>query len=266
MPKVSVIMGVYNSKDYKQIKKSVDSIINQSYTDWELIICNDGSGYETTKLLECVEKLDERIKVIGYKENQGLAYALNCCIENASGDYIARQDDDDFSHILRLEKQVKFLNENDDINIVGTLAEKFDDTGILGTYLVPEKPNCKDFRWISPFIHPTVMIRAKDLRNVEGYRVSVDTIKGQDYDLFMRMYAKGFKGVNLQEILYSYRLVSGGYKKRNFKIRISEVKIRSNGFKALGIFWSSLPYVLKPMILGMIPLKILNYIRNKKED
>ena len=85
MPKVSVIMGVYNCKDVNLLYKSVNSIIEQTFTEWEFIICNDGSTDDTlTKLLE-LEKLDSRIKIISYSENKGLAYALNECIKFSKG-------------------------------------------------------------------------------------------------------------------------------------------------------------------------------------
>lgn len=262
MPTVSIIMGVYNCKSREQLFDSVQSIIEQTFTDWEFIICNDGSTNNTAEMLEEIAKLDDRIKIIGYDKNQGLSYALNTCIAASSGEYIARQDDDDISYTTRLMDQVDFLNRNKEYQIVGCIAETFDHEGDKGIYSVPEIPGVKDFRWICPFIHPTVMMRVGALKVVNCYKVSKDTMRGQDYDLFMRMYGEKFKGYNIQKVLYRYRLVNGGYKKRPLKIRISEAKIRAKGFWKMGIFWSSLPYIFKPVILSFIPLNLLNKIRS----
>lgn len=266
MPRISVIMGEYNCNNYNQLEKSVLSIINQTYTDWEFIICDDGSNNTTREYLSRIQSLDNRIKVIGYKENKGLAYALNECIKNANGEFIARQDDDDISEPCRFEKQIRFLDCNKDFDIVGSTAIKFDDTGDLGILSVPENPEPRDFLWNSPFIHPTVLIRKSALEKVFGYRVSNETMRGQDYDLFMRMYGNKMKGHNIQEPLYHYRMVQGGYKKRPLKIRIGEMKVRAKGFKMMGILLPNLIFVIKPLILGLLPLNILNKLRNAKEN
>ena len=92
MPLISVIMGVYNS-DPEKLKAAVESVLTQSVSDIELIICNDGSDNGTDKVLEGIP--DNRLKIITFTENRGLAMALNACIEAATGKYIARQDDDD---------------------------------------------------------------------------------------------------------------------------------------------------------------------------
>lgn len=199
MPNVSVIMGVYNSKNFDLLRKSVESILHQTYKDYEFIICSDGSTDEVTDELNKLAQLDSRIKIIAYKKNRGLNHALNKCLSLSRGKYIARQDDDDISQIERLEKQVRFLNENLEYSIVGTCANVFDDNGIWGEYRVPEQPGKEDFLWNSPFMHPTIMIRKDDLLSVEGYREVKETRRCEDYDLFMNLYSMGYKGYNIQE-------------------------------------------------------------------
>ena len=83
MTKVSVIMGVYNCKNEELLRKSVDSIINQTYKNWEFIICNDGSTNNTLEMLNDIAKKDSRIKIISYSKNKGLNYALNTCLKEA---------------------------------------------------------------------------------------------------------------------------------------------------------------------------------------
>lgn len=163
MPTVSVIMGVYNCQNVGLLEKSVDSIINQTFQDWEFLICNDGSTDDTFIELKKIESRDSRIRILTYEKNRGLSHALNVCLQAAKGEYIARQDDDDVSKPERLEKQVDFLNEHSEYAIVGTCADVFDDDGIWGKYEVVESPSKKDFFWNSPFMHPTMMMRKMDI-------------------------------------------------------------------------------------------------------
>lgn len=264
MPKISVIMGVYNCKDSKMLEDSVTSIINQTYKDWEFIICNDGSTNNTLEFLEKVAKLDDRIRIIGYEKNKGLANALNYCLKYASGELIARQDDDDISLPERFERQVAFLNEHKEYNLVGTIAHVYDDNGIWGTYGLDEKPSKSTFLWNSPFLHPSILMYKSDLLKLDGYRVAKETRRCEDYDLFMRMYAAGMRGYNIQEKLYKYRIVRNSDKKhRPMKYRIDEAVVRYKGFKAMGIFWKGFPYIFKPIIIGLIPQCIFKRIKEK---
>lgn len=112
------------------------------------------------------------------------------------------------SALDRLEKEVMFLDAKQEYSIVGTLEDVFDNNGVWGKYTVPEKPMKNDFYWNSPFIHPTIMIRKNAYETVNGYRISQETRRCEDIDLFMMMYVAGFKGYNIQEKLYSYRKVS----------------------------------------------------------
>lgn len=265
MPKVSIIMGVYNCKDFEMLNKSVESILNQTFADFEFLICNDGSTNETLCCLEQIAKMDKRIKIITYNNNKGLNYALNRCLEEAKGKYIARQDDDDISKPMRLEKEVEFLDENKDYAIVGTLAEVIDDSGIWGKYDVPQRPLKNDFFWNSPFIHPAIMIRKNVYDDVDGYRIAKETRRCEDIDLFMRMYAKGYKGYNIQEYLYLYRMINNpNIKYRKMKYRIDEAIVKYKGYKAMGNLFCGIPYVIKPIVVGLIPQKLFYYIKKKR--
>ncbi|WP_049962461.1 glycosyltransferase family 2 protein [Oribacterium sp. FC2011] len=234
MPTVSIIMGVYNCKRPDLLDKSIRSIIGQTYTDWEFIICNDGStDGKTLELLKSYEALDERIKVLSYDQNHGLAYALNVCLREAGGKYIARQDDE--SKLVRLQRLVEFADSHPEYAIVGSIADVTDDGGVWGKYPLEETPTKKSFYWNSPFAHPTVLMRREALEAVGGYRISKETNRHEDYDLFMRMYAAGYKGYNIQEKLYEYRIVNGNKKYRPMKNRVNEAAVRFKGFKSLGI-------------------------------
>lgn len=258
-------MGVYNCKDFSLLHKSVESILNQTFTDYEFLICDDGSTNDTLSELKQIEKQDDRIRILSYETNRGLSYALNFCLKESKGEYIARQDDDDISKSDRLEKEVAFLNYHKEYAIVGTLAEVFDDSGVWGKYDNPEKPTRNDFYWNSPFMHPTVLIRKSAFDLVGGYRVAKETRRCEDLDLFMRMYAIGLKGYNIQERLYLYRMVNDpNIKYRPMKYRIDETVVKFKGYKAMGNLLRGIPYVIKPILVGLIPQKLLYQIKKRR--
>lgn len=265
MPTVSIIMGVYNCKRPDLLDKSIHSIIDQTYEDWEFIICNDGStDGRTLDLLNQYSKLDTRISVISYEKNSGLAHALNMCLENAKGKYIVRQDDDDLSKPDRIKKLVEYADSHPEYSIVGSIADVTDDNGVWGEYPLAEAPKKKDFYWTNPFAHPTVLMRKEDLIRVGGYRVAKETKRQEDYDLFMRMYAAGYKGYNIQEKLYEYRIVNGNTKYRPMRDRVDESVVRFKGYKWMGILIGGIPYVLKPIVIGLIPQRIFKKIKRKQ--
>lgn len=265
MPKVSVIMGTYNGA--KTVDAAIQSICDQTFTDWEFIICDDCSTDDTLEHLRRWKKKDDRIKIIKNRKNSHLAYSLNHCLSIAKGQYIARMDDDDISYPERLNILVEFLDENLDYAFVGSLVECFDGNQTINGQRMyrKEKPEKKDFLSISPFIHPTVMFQKKALEKVKNYRVSKETRRTEDYDLFMRLYARGYKGYNIQTPLYRYYISPDAMvKKRLYRYRIDEAIIRWKGFGALGLLPGAFPYVIRPLLVGLIPQKLIWYLKYKK--
>lgn len=265
-PDVSFVMGVYCCKNPAELLCSVDSIVSQTFENWEFLIVDDGSpdNGATFAAIEAAAALDQRIIPLRYNENRGLSFALNYCLKHAGGRYIARQDDDDYSEPERLAMQVAFLELHPDLALVGTNAAIFDDDGEWGSLVMPEHPSRESFLWNSPFVHPSVVMRADALRSVDGYRVSPETVRSQDYDLFMRMYAAGWHGANLQEPLYRYRSSRDTLKYRSMPRRVQEAKIRARGFKAMGFGPSCFPYIIKPLLLGLVPKHIYGAVQNRR--
>ena len=264
MPKVSVIMGVYNS-NREWLRKSIDSICKQTFSDFEFVICNDASSNETYQWVKERAEQDSRIKLVSNSENQGLAASLNHCLEIAAGELIARQDDDDISELLRLEQQVQFLDQNPEYALVGTNASVIDAQGtVWGQYQCEEIPQKNTFLWSNPFAHPTIVMRADVLRKLNGDRVARETRRCEDYDLFMRLYATGYRGYNLQEDLYQYRILNEKKRYRPMKDRIDEAIVRGKGYRALGLLPQGIPYAVKPLLVGMIPTKLYQKITSKK--
>lgn len=258
MPKVSVIMGVYNTNNEIFLKEAIESILNQSFRNFEFIICDDGSIDNTYELISKFKEKDNRIKLIKNKENMGLAYTLNHCIEVAVGEYIARMDDDDYSYKDRLEKQVLFLDSNREYDIVSSAVDIYNGENIVNKQCVKYiKPEKRDFLWGSCFVHPATMFRKNKLEEVGGYRVAKETRRAEDYDLFMRMYAKGIKGFNFEESLLRYYVNTKSMKKRKYRYRVDETIVRYKGFKELKLLKKGIIFIFKPIIVGLIPNSLI---------
>lgn len=261
MPKISVIMGVYNCKDIDALYRSVHSIINQTYKDWEFIICDDGSTDNTLNILQAVAGLDKRIKIVGYKENKGLANALNYCLAFSKGKYIARMDADDIACEDRFKKQIQFLETHKDYAFVGSIANVFNKNGVWGILKMPEYPQKEDFLWNIPFIHPSMIFRKEVLLEINGYSTDEINKRCEDYTLVMNLYSNGFIGYNFQEALIDYYLENGRKKYRPMKDRIAEAKVRYIGYRKNKILLKGLPYIIKPILIGLIPQCVFKHIK-----
>lgn len=261
MPKVSVLMGAYNCAD--TIRESIQSIINQTFTDWEFIICDDNSTDNTYEILKEISQNESRIVLIKNDKNRGLSYSLNHCLKFAKGMYCARMDGDDLCDPTRFEKQVEFLDVNAEYGFVSTRMTRFDEKG---TYQIPEpmdsySPTKKDFVKGSPFCHAPVMIRKEAYEAVNGYRDIPHTLGVEDYDLWFRLYAEGYKGYILQEPLYHMFDGRDAAKRRTFKRRLNEAWVRRKGYKMLKIPYIYWIYIMKPIIIGFIPQWLYRLIR-----
>lgn len=260
--KVSVIMGVYNGAD--TLNNAIQSIVNQSMTDWELIICNDCSTDKTEEVVKEWMDKDSRIIYLKNTVNMKLAASLNRCIQVASGKYIARMDDDDVSYSERFLLETEFLDNHPEYGFVSGQIDGFDGIHLIENYWHrKEKPQKKDFLSGSQFVHPAVMFRRECLKKAGGYRTGSSTRRMEDYDLFMRLYAAGYKGYNLQTSVMRYRIDAG---KDRFRYRIDEAKVRWHGFRLLGLMPGGIPYVLRPLVIGLIPKKLLMKIKMIKRN
>ncbi len=260
---ISVIMGVYNANKDNMIYKSIQSICNQTFSNWELIICDDGSTDGTYKIIEGLARKENRIKLILNKKNKGLAYSLNHCLKYTKGDFIARMDIDDTSEPERFEQQLKFLLENEQFSFCSTASNLFDENGVWAVRYKKFNPGRKDFLFNSPYIHASLMARKAFYEN-NKYSVSRKTLRAEDYELFMRAYAKGYIGANLQKPLYNIREDKNCYSRRRYRERLFEAMVRFDGYKMLGLLPQGIPYIIKPLIVGLIPQEMLKKIR--KED
>lgn len=264
MARVSVIMGVYNEKKHDQVRKAVDSILQQTYADFEFIICDDGSEpSEAAWMKRCCER-DARIRYIRLEQNRGLAAALNRCLELSVGEYIARMDADDISQPERLECQVAFLDHHPEYALTGCSARLIDEEGAWGQRIPPEYPEPEDFLPTSPFIHPTILIRREVLQELGGYSEEPVALRVEDYDMFMRLYAAGYRGYNMPELLFAYRESRVSLSRRKYRYRINEFRIRRRGFRELGICSGNRRYVIKPLLAGLVPVWLNRRLRSRR--
>ncbi|MCY9804041.1 glycosyltransferase [Vibrio scophthalmi] len=207
VPKVSVVLSVYNGGAY--ISKAIESILCQSYKNFEFIIIDDGSSDESLNIIEYYEKNDERIKIVS-RANKGLVYSLNEGMLLAKGKYIARMDADDISIPTRFEEQVKVLEAGADI--CGCHYEEIDKEGaVISKKRVPL--NNEDIaiclsRTV-PFAHGSVMFR-KDKFFLSGLSYgNTPYSKAEDYALWCDMYEQSFVFENIDLFLFKYRNIEG---------------------------------------------------------
>ena len=254
-PLVSVIMGVYNQTSLPAFEKAVTSVLHQTFKDFEFLIYNDGSSMEELNhYIGTLEDLDDRIHVISSEENHGLGYALNRCIEKAKGKYLARMDADDISHPNRFAIEVEFMEKHPEYMWCGSNCKLFDERGVWGDSSRPKNPKLEDYLKFSPYIHPTVMYRAKLFEQVAGYAEAQTTKRCEDYELFMRLFKMGYKGYNIQSCLLNYRVDRKTYHRRSIKDRWRESKVRLEGFRELGILWpKGWVYVMRPVAAALLP-------------
>jgi hypothetical protein len=196
-------MSVLNGELY--LREAVESILNQTFRDFEFIIINDGSTDGTAAILEFYQKSDPRVRVYG-QENRGVGESLNRGCGLAQGKYIARMDADDIALSDRLARQIEFMEAHAEVDVVGGAVEFIDVTGKpLITVRYPETDydiKSRAFSRQSPVVHPTALFRRDVFVSVGGYR---PVFMAEDYDLWLR-FAQHGQLANLQEVVLKYRI------------------------------------------------------------
>ena len=256
---VSVIIPTHNAE--KTISRCIESVLNQTYKSIEIICGDDCSTDNTLSVLASYAEKYNNIRYFQNERNSRAAFTRNECIKLAKGEYIAQIDDDDYMDPTRIEKQIAFLNTHPQFSFVGSSMYYFDENGVWKLSTVNPEPHKKDFLKTTMFSNPSVTFRKECLENVNGYRVAKETVRGQDYDLFMRLYAKGYVGFNMSEPLTYYYRGKNGYRKTNLKIRYNEFLVRWKGFKAMGLMPMGAIYTLKPLVLSIVPFRTLEKIK-----
>lgn len=254
--KISILMGIYNCA--ATLTEAIDSIISQTYTNWQFIICDDGSKDNSYDIAKKYEKMDpDRFVVIKNKSNIGLNSTLNRCLKIADGDYIARMDGDDVCAPTRFQKEVEFLNSHPDYAIVSTYMTTFDENGEWGCIKTLEYPQVKDFPTHVPmFCHAPCMIRKEAFMDVGGYTEDKRLLRVEDYHLWYKFYAKGYKGYNIPEALYKMRDDRNALHRRTVKARFNGIYATFVGFKMVHLPKWMYIYAIKNAVVEIIKIII----------
>lgn len=213
MPLLSVITTVYNCERYLRV--SIESALNQSFRDFEMIIINDGSTDSTGKIVNEYLK-DTRIRYVYRSENKKIPTRRNEAINMAKGEYIAIHDGDDISEPDRFETQVRFLRNNLNYFCVGGHAKKIDENGkVIGEMDYPpgQHQDILDLvvkKCMNPMIDPTTMFRKNDFLNLGGYSTDKSIYTVPDMDLWLKAILSGRKLINLQYPVIQYRMNPNG--------------------------------------------------------
>ena len=254
-PKISIISGIFNCAD--TLPEAIESILAQSVTDWEWIICDDASGDNTYSVAQkYAQQFPGKIILLQNERNMGLNYTLNRCLKLAKGKYIARMDGDDLCSPDRFAQELRCLEDHPDIAIVSTDMAFFDETGIWGRISHPEYPKPRDFLSGSPFCHAPCMVRKEAFDAVGGYRVDKKLLRVEDYHLWIQMYAHGFQGKNISLPLYCMRDDRNAYSRRKFRYRLNEAYVRLLAVKELKLPFYTAVFALRPIIVGLLPKRI----------
>ncbi len=245
MVMISVIMSAHNEEQH--VSRATESILNQTFNDFEFIIINDGSLDKTYEIIKRLAEKDKRIRIISHEKKEGLAKSLNDGIKIAQGKYIARMDADDISLPERLQKQVEFMEKNPQTGAIGSCYQEVDESGNI----LPRKQNPQSWKDIkkalffyNPISHPTTMMRKEILEKAGTYDETFPT--SQDYELFSRI-ARFSELRNYDEVLLI----------RRFPKKVSERKMRRQTIDSLRIQMEMLKRGSYPLYYAVFMMKNL---------
>ena len=199
-PKISVIMSAYNSE--KLLSRAIESILNQTFEDLEILIADDGSSDKTYEICNFYSSKFSKVKIIQNEKNIGLTKTLNKLIKESTGDFIARHDSDDVSHKFRLEKQYSYLMSKE-LDACTTRAKIIGSKSVVPglSYYFPKKIILK---FKNPFIHGSLLIKKSVIEKIGLYNEKF--YFAQDYKLMNDIINRGYKVSIYKEVLYELNM------------------------------------------------------------
>lgn len=263
MARISVLMGIYNCA--ATLPEALDSLYAQTFQDFKIILCDDGSIDDTYAVAKRYADEHDNIILLSNGENKGLNYTLNHCLEYADTEYCARMDGDDISLPTRFEKEINFLDSHPEYAIVSCPMIYFDDQGDFRIGQQKGEVKKTDFLHGSPICHAPSMSRTEALKSVKGYAVARRLLRVEDYNLWIRMYEKGYKAFMLPEPLYKMRDDRNAKARRNWICRRNEMYAMSTGFKKLGLPWYTQIYALRPLLAYLSPMWFYNLYHRRND-
>ena len=255
--KISVLMSVYNADKY--LTEAMDSILAQTYSDFEMIVVNDKSTDESGDILTAFAQKDPRIVILENAQNIGLTKSLNRGLAIAKGEYVARMDADDISAPDRFEKQVAFLDAHPDYSFVSCIGRYIDENG-NPERLRPFPETNEEIYAMMPKVdavmHPGVMFRREDIARIGNYCEDFRVV--QDYDLWFRGMAAGYKFYNIQEPLVLFRRDESYNTRKSTAYRLVDYQVRKKGYRINKVPLHKRIYLLVPLALAYIPPKVVD--------
>lgn len=231
-PSVAILLPVYKKDKEEYLKASINSILNQSYNDYIILIAVDGEV--PTSLADLIRDYERepRIKVSWFRENRGLAVVLNELISLArqhNVKYLARMDADDISHSDRLKKQVEYLESHSEIDVVGGAISEIDEKGNSRNKIIfyPESSkDCKSFfAYRNPHAHPAVMFRWSFFEKI-GHAYRPDYRQNQDTMLWFDGFSKGTNNANIRDVILDFRMTDSLFKKRRNGLSFAKKQLK----------------------------------------
>lgn len=262
MARISVIMGIYNCAS--TLVEALDSIYAQTYQDFKIIMCDDGSTDDTYAVAKKYAERHDNILLLRNGKNRKLAATLNRCLEHVDTQYVARMDGDDRSLPERFEKEINFLDKHSEYAFVSCPMRYFDEDGIWMIGHQKERPLVKDFYKNNLFCHAPMMMRTSVLNEICGYTDEPWTVRCEDYYLWYKVYKAGYFGYNIQEPLYEMRDDRNAFKRRTVRDRWNLYKLSVKIKKSLGL---KFPYIsgIHNLIKILLPSPIMKLLRKLKE-
>ena len=251
MIRISVLMGIYNCAS--TLVEALDSLYAQTYQGFKVILCDDGSTDDTYAVAKDYAAQHDNIVLLRNERNMGLNYTLNHCLEYADTEYCARMDGDDVSMPNRFEKEIAFLDQNQNYAVVSTPMIYFDEQGDFRTGCGHGKVTAKDFVHGTPICHAPSMSRTGVIREVGGYSVNNKLLRVEDYHLWFKVFASGYGLYMLNECLYKMRDDRNALSRRNWLTRRNEAYVKHVGYKMLGLPWWYQMFAIVPIIKYMAP-------------
>jgi glycosyltransferase involved in cell wall biosynthesis len=268
LPEISIVMSVYNAE--KQLENSLNSIINQSFGNFEFIIVNDCSTDKTNEILERYSKKDKRIKIFNNKKNLQIAKSLNIAVKKSRAEIVARMDADDISYLNRLKIQLNFLKTHPNVAIVGANMWVIDEKGRIISrreYCTESKKLKKVIFRYSPFAHPAVMFRKNVFLEFGGYDSKL--VPCEDIDLWFKIGSK-YEFANIPKFLLKYRLVMDSNSHRQlkglellgFKIKLKAIKKYGYRPSAVDVIYNFMQFVSLWFMPSSLRLRLYDLLRS----
>lgn len=252
----SVLMSIYSKEDPTFLKECLESLVKQTLKADEVILVEDGRI--SPELLNVINHYRQELNInsISLEKNSGLATALNAGLKNCSFELVARMDTDDVALPNRFEKQIKFITNNPNIDVIGTFAQEIDENNKHGSLrkTVTSHKDIYDNLFTNPFIHPSVVFKKSKILSLNGFDEKLE--RRQDYDLWFRCAKANMKFANIPEVLLLYRFTRNTHKKQTLRLAIEQGKIGYKGVKSLKQeYWKALACYI-PVLRAILPIRV----------